>query len=142
MLPTDVLKVRLSRLLNKLFGLGYFKQPTNGPAPASYPAPIELRLMPNWYGTHSEKLNTQSAYCQVKKHIFVNPCGEKTYVLPYFSLYAGGKQVQVLPRPFVILSVEVYCKISFTVIGPFRFYDKYFYNREAISRGLDLEMSL
>jgi len=63
---------------------------------------------------HSEKLNTQLVYCQVKKLIFVNPCGEKTYVLPYFSLYAGSKQVQVLHRPFVILSVEVYCKISFT----------------------------
>ena len=105
-LPTDVLKVRLSRRLNKTFWPGVFKQPTNSPAPASYPAPIELPasakhfaetsvLMPNWYGTHSEKLNTQSAYCQVKKLIFVNPCGEKTYILLYFALHAGGKHVQV-----------------------------------------------
>ncbi len=81
------------------FWPGVFKQPTNSPAPASYPAPIELGLTPNWYGTHSEKLNTQSVYCQVKKLIFVNPCDEKTYVLLYFALHAGGKQVQVLYRP-------------------------------------------
>ena len=81
------------------FRPGVFKQPTNSPAPASYPVPTELRLMPNWYGTHSEKLNTQSAYCQVKKLIFVNPCGEKTYILLYFSLHTGGKQVRVFVSP-------------------------------------------
>ena len=85
------------------FWPGVFKQPTNSPAPARYPAPIELRLMPNWCRIHSTKLSTQLQDCQVKKLMFINPCGEKTYVLPYFSLYAGGKQVQVLYRPFVIL---------------------------------------
>ncbi len=69
--------------------------------------------MPNWCRTHSTKLSTELADCQVKKLMFVNACSEKTYIQLYFSLRAGGHRVQVVYRPDAIPFLQAHRKASF-----------------------------